>query len=428
MAREFLTGDRDQGFLLPPDLREWLPEDHLVWFVLEVVEELDLSGFAQRAADPRGRRRYDPALLVGLLIYAYCVGERSSRQIERRCREDVAFRVAAVNLAPDHTTIARFLKDHAAAFDGLFTQVLRLAAGAGLAKMGTVALDGTKVAADASPLAAMTGDRIAQEVARITDEARRVDAEEDERFGDARGDELPADLVDPRSRKARLAEAAEAIRAEDAANEARPASRKRTKPAKANVTDPQCRVMKGPHNYFPAYNAQAAASTDGIIIAADVTTEAVDNHQLVPLVDQACANADAVGLDRPDTVVADAGYFTNDNIDYRRNDDPDGPARPAPIIPPARDKRRVRIATHGPIPKSTTPAQIMERTLATKTGAALYKQRAPTIEAIFGNIKTGRGISRFRRRGLDAARHEWRLAVTTHNILKIWRHTTPAQA
>lgn len=405
-------------------MRDWLPDDHLAWFVIDLVDGLDLSAFTVRAADPRGRRRYDPTVLVAVLIYAYCVGERSSRRIERRCQEDIAFRVSAANLAPDHTTLSRFMKDHAVAFDGLFIQVLRLAAAAGMAKMGVVALDGTKVAADASPLAAMTGDRIAEEVARITDEARRVDAEEDARFGDKRGDELPAELVDPASRKARLAEAAEAIRAEDAANEARSKSRKRTKPAKANVTDPQSRVMKGPHNYFPAYNAQAAAATDGTIVAVGLTQEAVDNHQFVPLVDDVCANADEVGLDRPHTAVADTGYFTNTNIDYRTGDDPDAASRPEPLIPPARDKRRTPIATRGPIPASATPAQIMQRRVATKAGKALYATRGPTIEAIFGQIKTTRGINRFRRRGLDAARHEWQLAATTHNILKLWRHST----
>ena len=422
MAHEYLSGDRDQPFLLPPDMREWLPGDHLVWFVIELVGELDLSEFRTRAADPRGRRRYDPAVLVTVLIYAYCVGERSSRQIERRCSEDVAFRVAAADLAPDHTTIARFLKDHADAFDALFVQVLRLAARAGLAKVGTVVIDGTKVAADASPLSAMTADGIEAEVRRITDEARRIDAEEDDRYGDRRGDELPEDLADPATRKARLRELLDQVRAEDAANEQRSASRRRAKPAKVNVTDPECRVMKGPRSYFPGYNAQAAATTDGIIVAADVTDECVDQHQFTPMVDQVCTNTDAAGLDRPDTAVADAGYFTNDNATPAPS--PDGRPRPEPLIVPARDKRRAPIATAGPIPAAATPAQVMDRKLSTKTGAALYRLRAPTIEPIFGQIKTGRRNNRFRRRGLAAARHEWRLAATTHNILKMWRATT----
>lgn len=409
--------------MLPPDMREWLPEDHLVWFVIELVDELDLSAFRTRSSDPRGRRRYDPVVVVTVLIYAYCVGERSSRQIERRCREDVAFRIAAADLAPDHTTISRFVKDHAEAFDALFVQVLRLAAEAGMAKLGSVVIDGTKVGADASPLAAMTADRIEAEVRRITDEARRVDAEEDDRYGDRRGDELPEDLADPATRKTRLREALERIRAEDEANRARPPAHRRTKPAKVNVTDPECRVMKGPRGYFPAYNVQAAVSPDGIIVAADVTDAPVDQHQFGPMVDQVCDNVDAAGIDRPDHAIADAGYFTNDNA-TPTPPDTDGRTRPEPLIPPARDRRRKPISTRGPVPAGATPAQVMERKLATKTGAVRYATRAPTIEPIFGHIKTGRRINRFRRRGLAAARHEWRLAATTHNILKIWRHAT----
>lgn len=424
VAHDFLSGDREQGFLLPPSMREWLPAEHLVWFVIDVVADLDLAMFSLRAEDPRGRRRYDPAVIVTLLVYAYCVGERSSRQIERRCVEDVAFRIAACDLAPDHSTLARFLKDHADAFDALFVQVLRLARAAGMVKMGTVLIDGTKVAADASPLAAMTGDRIEAEVRRITDEARRVDAEEDERYGDARGDELPADLVDPVSRKARLAEALARIRAEDAANEQRQASKQRTKPATANVTDPQCRVMKGPRGFFPAYNAQAVATEDGLIVAADVCDHGVDNHQFEPMVDQTCANADAAGIERPQRAVADNGYFSNDNATYRDDDDPAEPARPEPIIAPSRDQRRQPIKLRGPIPAGASPGQVMQRKLATKRGAAVYKKRASTIEPIFGQIKTGRRMNRFRRRGLDAARHEWRLAATTHNILKMWRYAS----
>lgn len=412
---------------MPPSMRDWLPADHLVWFVIDLVEQLDLAGFEQRAEDPRGRRRYDPVVLVTLLIYAYCVGERSSRRIERRCVEDVAFRVAAAGLAPDHTTISRFLKDHAEAFDALFAQVLRMARKVGMGKVGAVYIDGTKMAADASPLAAKTKDKILEEVQRITDEARRVNAAEDEQFGDRRGDELPEELTDPASRKARLQEALRRIEAEDAADAQRPPSRRRTKPAKANVTDPQCRVMKGPRGYLWAYNAQAAAGEDGLIVAAGVSDQATDNHLFDPMVAQACDNLHTAGMDQPGAACADNGYWTNHNATPKpaeRPGQPTGPRprRPEPHIAPPTDKRRRRLATRGPIPLGATPAQIMERRLATKRGAAIYKRRAVTIEPIFGQIKAARGISRFRRRGLQAARHEWRLIATTHNITKMWRH------
>lgn len=422
-------------------MRDWLPGGHLVWFVIDLVDQLDLGEFRGAATDPRGRRRYDPAVLVTLLVYAYCVGERSSRRIERRCVEDVAFRVAAAGLAPDHTTISRFIKDHAEAFDALFAQVLRLARQLGMGKVGTVFIDGTKVAADASPLAAKTRDTILDEVQRITDEARRTDAAEDAELGDRRGDELPEDLAEPASRKARLREALRRIEADEAADAERPPSRRRTKPAKANVTDPQCRVMKGPRGYFPAYNAQSAASEDGLVLAADVTDQPTDNHLFDPMVGQACDNLAAAGMAQPDTACADNGYWTNNNATHHRDTDTETPSgtepatstetpsrsepprrRPEPIIAPPTDKRRRPIATRGPIPQNATPAQIMERKLATRRGKAIYRRRAATIEPVFGHLKAARGITRFRRRGLTPARHEWRLIATTHNVLKMWRY------
>jgi len=437
MAREFLTGDRNQSFLLPPDMRDWLAEDHLVWFVIDLVARLDLAGFAKPMTDPyqRGRRRYDPVVLVTVLVYAYCVGERSSRQIERRSAEDVAFRIAAADLRPDHSTLSRFMKDHAEAFDALFAQVLSTAATLGLGRVGTIVLDGTKMAADASPLAARTKEGIVAEGCRITDEARRTDAAEDAQFGDARGDELPADLVDPRSRGARLEEALAHIEAREAKDRGRrPSSRRRTKPIKANTTDPECRVMKGPHNYFPGYNAQAMASQDGLIVAADVTSDGTDNHQFTGMVDQSLANLEAADLAEPDHVVADSGYYTNSNVTAETSDEdtvegsppPERTRRPESFIPPSRDPRRQPIKTRGPIPRGATPAQVMERKLTTKRGSVIYETRARTIEPIFGQIKTVRGIDRFRRRGLAAARSEWRFIATTHNVLKMWRNTTLA--
>lgn len=468
MARDYLSGDRDQHLLLPPDLREWLPAGHQVWFLIDMVARLDVSGFEPSTRDPRGRRGYDPRLLVTVLLYAYCVGERSSRRIERRCWEDVAFRVAAANLRPDHTTLSRFLKDHAEAFDGLFIQVLCLAQRMGMGRVGVVCLDGTKVAADASPLAAKTKDKIAEEVARITQEARETDAAEDEMFGDRRGDELPEDLVDTRSRRARLDQVIAEIEAQEAQDQARPPSKRPKKPRRGNVTDPQCRVVKGPRGFFPGYNAQAVGSQDGLIVAADVTQDQADNHQYTPMIGQAQANLEAAGMGQPAHALADNGYWSDSNVSSHLDDpddlanEPDLPIptsirrratarrraaarrlsaarrrgagrprpagdvkrRPKPIIPPARDKRRAKIPATGPVPDGATPSQILERTLAGEHAKALYKQRSSTIEPIFGQIKAARGITRFRRRGLNPARHEWRLTATTHNLLKMWRHTT----
>lgn len=418
MARGYLSGDRDQQFLLPPDMREWLPADHLVWFIVDVMGRLDLSAFEQRGDDLRGRRAYDPAVLVTVLVYAYCVGERSSRRIERRCHEDVSFRVAAANLAPDHSTLSRFVKDRAEAFDSLFVQVLMVAAAAGMGRVGAIYIDGTKVAADASPLAGRTRAQLETEVHRITDEARHVDEAEDDQRGNGTGEELPAELADPDTRRARVDEALRQLEDVEARRRSNSKSRK---PPRINITDPEARTMKGPRGWLWGYNAQAAVSEDGLIVAADVTQSPVDNSQFVPLVDQAGENLDAAALDQPADAVADAGYWSTANATSHEDTDAPRP-RPTPLIPPIPSQRRPTLATRGPIPAGANAMQIMERKLTTRRPRQLYARRKTLVEPAFGMIKSARRIDRFRRRGFDAARHEWRLAATTHNLLKIWRH------
>lgn len=418
MARDYLSGDRSQQFLLPPDMRDWLPDDHLVWFVIDVMSRLDVSAFEQRGDDLRGRRGYDPAVLATVLVYAYCVGERSSRRIERRCHEDIAFRIAAANLTPDHTTLSRFIKDRADAFDGLFVQVLAVAAAAGMGRVGAIFIDGTKLAADASPLAGRTRAQLEAEVRRITDEARSVDEDEDDTFGDGTGEELPAGLADPDARRAKLDEALRQLEDVEARRRSNSKSRK---PPRINMTDPEARTMKGPRGWLWGYNAQAAVSEDGLIVAADVTQSPVDNSQFVPLVDQAGDNLDAAGLDQPDDAVADAGYWSTANATSHQAPEASRP-RPAPLIPPVPSKSRPKLGTRGPIPSSANAMQIMERKLTTRRPRQLYARRKILVEPAFGMIKSARRIDRVRRRGFDAARHEWRLAATTHNLLKIWRH------
>src|SRR3954447_20435288 len=221
MAHNFLSCDREQDFLMPPSVRDWLPDGHLAYWLIEVVGELDLGAFySVYRIDGSGRPAHEPRMMVTLLVYAYCVGERSSRQIERRCREDVAFRVLTANRAPDHTTISRFRARFAEPLAELFVQVLALCQKAGMVRVGTVAVDGTKMAANAGLGANRTYAAIRTEVQRIFDEADEVDAAEDELFGDARGDELPRALADSRSRKARLDEIQAELEAEHAAREA----------------------------------------------------------------------------------------------------------------------------------------------------------------------------------------------------------------
>lgn len=221
MARSYLPVDRDQPFLLPPDVRDWLAGDHLVWLVIDVVARVDTSVLhARHRRDGAGRRAYDPDMLLGLLIYAYCTGQRSSRQIERLCEVDVAYRVVCANHVPDHTTIARFRQAHEDVAVGLFADVLEMCAEAGLVKVGVVAIDGTKIGSDASLKQNRRRQRIEAEVAAMMADAERVDAVEDDLFGGRRGDELPDDLADPRLRKTRLDQAMAELKRREAARQA----------------------------------------------------------------------------------------------------------------------------------------------------------------------------------------------------------------
>lgn len=444
MAFNFLPAERDQLYLLPPSVKDWLPDDHLAWFVLDVVDELDLAGFYERyRSDGLGGAAYAPSMMVAVLLYAYCVGERSSRRIERRCGEDVAFRVLSANQVPDHATIARFVAGHEAAFSELFCQVLALCATAGLVKVGVIALDGTKIAANASGQANRTREGLEAEAKRIVAEAIATDNAEDARYGDARGDELPADLADPGRRRARIAAAKTRLDHEDAMRRAelarrvaakaaaaetrttrgggRPLTEKRRRSeSRANITDPDSNIMRDSHGYLQGYNAQAAVTANQIIVAADVTQAPSDNHQLAPMVASAQQNLIVAGVSEPiGAVVADAGYWSQQSAAVDTG----------PELFIATRKRRPR--AHPPLPRtgriraSATPLQTMERKLNTTRGKTIYAKRSITVEPVFGQIKETRRARRFHRRGLPAVDSEWKLLATTHNILKLWRTATP---
>src|SRR6266487_2378811 len=308
MAYNFLRGDRDQSFLLPPDLRDWLPQGHLAWFVLDVVDQLDLQPFYRAHRDDgHGHPAYDPKLLLGVLLYGYCIGVRSSRQLERRCHEDIAFRVLAANQTPDHVTIARFRVRHEQALAGFLVASLRLCAAAGMVRVGTVALDGTKLAANAADKANRTHDKLETEVAEILRQAAEADQREDRLFGDARGDELPEALASKADRLARLRQAKARLEAEAAAREqayqqrvavhtaaakakGRPPRQLKRRPqetpnakATANVTDPDSRFLHTRNGTVQGYNAQAVTTLEQVIVAAELTDEANDVHQLEPM-------------------------------------------------------------------------------------------------------------------------------------------------
>ena len=333
MAINVREGERDQLWLMPPSVRDWLPEDHLAWFVLDVVAELDLAEFyAAHREDGRGGAVYDPALMVAVLVYAYCVGERSSRRIERRLTEDVAFRVVAANQRPDHATLARFRARHQDAIATLFGQVLGLCVAEGLVAAGVVAIDSTKIEANASAWSNRTRRQIAEE---ILAEAERTDAAEDAELGERRGDELPERWADTRDRRARLREALrqldeagasdwDSYQAERAAKQAasgrklpgrkpQPGSA-RGKQRQANVTDPDSRMLRARNRFLQGYNAQAAISEDQVIVAAELTNAAHDSTMFAPLVTAAEVNLTAAG--RPEAVgayAADAGYWSVPN-------------------------------------------------------------------------------------------------------------------
>jgi transposase len=438
MAQNFLSCDREQDFLMPPSVREWLPAGHLAWFVLDVVERLDLDAFyGEYRADGSGRPAHDPAMMVALLLFAYAVGERSSRRIERRCVEDVAFRVIAANRAPDHCTISRFRKRHSERLAELFVQLLALCAKAGLVRVGTVAVDGTKLCADAGLSANRSYARIREEVERILAEADEVDAAEDARFGATRGDQLPDELADPVTRRERLERAQRELEAEHAARVAehqamlarRAEQRERTgsnppgrrpkapdpaklEQAKRNITDPDSRIMHSRGALVQGYNAQALVGEGRIIIAADVTTSPNDSHQLAPMLRAARANLDAIDHDgKIKCVLADGGYWNHDDIATARR------GAVVVIAPSDPHNKQRKVA-----PRQGPQADRINKILATAAGRRLYRRRAELVEPVFAHTKHTRGIARFSRRGHTAVRAEWRLIAATHNLLKLFRY------
>lgn len=515
MAFGYRPVDRDQLFLVPPDMRQWLPEGHLVWLVLDVVERIDTSGLHK--AHPNvgvGRRAYDPDMLLALLLYAYCTGQRSSRHIERLCEVDVAYRVICANDSPDHSTIARFRQVHQDHAEALFVEVLVLCGEAGLARVGVVAVDGTKMAGDASLKANHTLAHIEAEVAAMMREAEAVDVGEDELFGGRRGDEMPVGMSDRSGRRQRLDAAVEQLKAKRAARdraraeraarnqravaegrvpraktgdpvvdaetrlaavvaraalhrervearaaaqgrrphgrppgqgprvaaarehlakvqaeaatkatthtktEAGSAGRKQStaKQDRANTTDPDSRVMPTKNGWLQGYNAQAAVNDNGVVLAADVTNEVNDTTQFEPMTAGLLANLGAIGADEPvGTMLFDAGYFSEHNATV------EGPDRLIATTKSWKHRQQLRDRgpTSGPPPQGATPAEAMEHRLRTPQGSELYKKRQHTVEPVFGQIKEGRGIRRFARRGLNAVQAEWQLITMSHNVLKL---------
>lgn len=448
MGYNFLPCDRNQAYLLPPSLVDWLSEDHLAWFVLDAVEQIDLSQFYKKyRADGVGNSAFQPSMMAALLIYSYCTGERSSRKIEKHCQTDIAYKVITANQLPDHTTISRFRKDNQSYLKKLFLEILRLCVEADMVKLGKVSLDGTKIKADASLSANRTLKHLKQEIDKMLSEAAAKDAEEDKAFGpDKRGDEMPDDLRDRNSRINRLRACKERLEQENAkvqkaqqdkidrrkAKEESTGKKLRgrkpklpeeagNKDAKANVTDPDSRIMKTRKGYVQGLNGQAVTTEEQIIVAEDVTQEENDKQQLHPMLEQTEANRQTVELEEKTGVaLADAGYCSEENFMKR-------PAGDVELLVAVQKDYKQRKAMaeqpppEEPIPDGLSPMELMERKLLTERGRELYKIRGKTVEPVFGQIKDARGFDKFMRRGFEACRSEWSLICATHNLLKLWR-------
>jgi transposase len=432
MGKSYRPYYPDEELLLPPSLRDWLPENHLAYFVSDVVDNLDLSAMdAVYGDEKRGQPPYDPLMMTKVLVYGYCVGVFSSRKIERRLVEDIAFRVLAADNQPNFRTISDFRKIHLKTLAGLFEQVLQIALEAGAMKVGRVALDGTKVKANASKHKAMSYDRMQEkekqlkaEVKQLLEQAEAADAAEDARYGkDRTGDELPAELERRETRLKKIKEAKRALqeraRQQAVTEGSDPQQAKPKDKDQYNFTDPESRIMKGADGFVQAYNAQAAVEPDlQLIVGQTVTQAANDKQQLMPLVEV----IEQQSGQRPEEVLADSGYCSEPNLEALES-----ARNPERRIEGYVATERQKHGEHrepcpkGPLPKGATRVDRMRRKLKTKAGKAVYAARKAIVEPVFGQIKQARGFRQFLMRGLEKVRGEWSLVCLTHNILKCYR-------
>lgn len=466
-AKTFRSYDQGQQFLLPPSLDDWLDEDDEARFISEVVDDvLDLAPVFASYASSSGAPPYDPRMMLKLLLFAYATGVTSSRELERRCKRDIAFRWLSGNQVPDYRSLARFRRRHLDALPGLFLQVLGICAQAGLVRLGRVALDGTKLHANASRHKAMSYDRIGPkidqlqaEVNALLAEAETVDEAEDQKFGaDRRGDEVAPELARRQGRLAKLRAAKEALEA-DAADKAETAARNKAdtaarkkaemageqpgepeptaadavgvdavvagaraqavpKPkAQRNFTDPQARIMKTARGFDYAFNAQAVVDEGHqIVLAAEVTQQATDIQQFVPMVEQTTRNLGAAGIDcYPATVLADAGYCSEANLHASER------LNGQVLIATGRQRHGETFPTvaAGPAPQHASRREKMAHALRTEHGRADYARRKAIVEPAFGQMKTRQNAGQLRLRGLAGAQGEWLLHTICHNLRKL---------
>jgi transposase len=442
----FLRYEPGQLLLLPPDLGKWLEEGHLAYFILDVVAALDLSEiYASYDGSRGGRPGFDPRLLLGLLLYGYCVGVTSSRRIEKATYESVPFRVLAANQHPDHATIAEFRRRHLESLARLFVQALRLCEKAGLVRLGHVALDGTKMRANASKHKAMSYGRMEEKVreleAQVADllaAAEADDQAEDAQHGSRRGDELPEELRFRQQRLEKIRQAMAALEAEAQAAAQKLREEKAAKPqegepgggaepvpseaarpeekAQKNFTDPDSRIMRdgATKSFEQSYNCQAVVDSQAqVIVAAQVTQQANDKQQVKPLIDEMKAN---LGGRTPGELSADTGYFSEANVLYLEDQ------KIAAYVATGRQKHEDSPGKPlEALPADATIRERMAAKLQTPAGKKVYSKRKETVEPVFGQIKEARGIRRFLLRGLGSVQAEWSLICATHNLLKLFR-------
>ena len=449
MGKRYRPWNPNQEWLLPPSALDWLPGNDLVYFILDTVRELDISAIsAKYEQEERGYPPYHPRMMVALLLYAYCRGIFSSRQIMQACQERISFRVLVSDDIPNFRTISDFRKLHLKELQQLFVQVLQLCQEAGLVKLAHVSLDGTKVKANASRHKAMSYGRMAKEEARLAEEieqmlaeAEAIDHQEDKEYGpDRRGDELPEALARRETRLQRIREAKKALEAksqaaaqavqkqreqEDSECDDQPQrGRKRKAPSEVpadkkqyNFTDPESSIMKANNKgWDQCGNAQAVVDSEHqIIVACDVTDQSNDKQQFEPMIEQSQEN---VGEDaKIKAASADSGYYSESNVEFAEDKHIDA------YIATQRTKHSDLMlkAPRGRPPKDLTVQEKMARKLRTKKGRETYSRRKSIVEPVFGQIKGARGFVQFSLRGLDKMRGEWTIVCLTHNLLKLFR-------
>src|SRR5580658_1256945 len=422
----------EQDLLLPPSLREWLPEQHLVYFVSDVVDQLDLSAMhAVYEKEKRGQPPYDPRLMTRLLVYGYCTGVFSSRRIQKRMQEDIPFKVLAAGNEPDFRTISDFRKIHLESLKNMFEQVLAMALECGSIKLGKISLDGTKMKANASKHKAMSYGRmkekqeqLKEEVKQLLEQAEAADEEEDRRYGKQRGDELPEELRRRETRLAKIKMAKKVVEQrarEKAAAEGKSAAEaKRAKPDakdQYNFTDPESRIMKGADGFVQGYNAQASVEPEMLFIVGQYVTEAAnDKQQLVPMVEA----IEQQSGHRPEAILADSGFCSEENLAHLESAEQPERKIEGFIATGKQPHGEHRLPCKpGPLPKGATRVDRMKRKLQTKVGKAVYATRKCVVEPVFGQIKQARGFRQFLLRGKAKVRGEWALVCLTHNILRL---------